>query len=85
MTGAYRSWKAMFSRCYAPRNVNYKYYGGIGIVVCDRWRKFENFYADIGDRPEGKTLDRINPYGNYEPSNCRWATVSEQNLNKRKQ
>ena len=79
-TGTYNSWTAMKCRCSNPSN---KYYYGRGIVVCERWNKFENFYADMGDRPEGASIDRINNDGNYEPNNCRWATHSQQMKNRR--
>lgn len=82
-TGTYRSWFAMKARCY-KKNSNYYYcYGAIGVTVCDRWiNSFENFLADMGERPKGKTLDRFpDKKGNYEPSNCRWATPSEQMRN----
>ena len=78
MTGAYRSWAAMHNRCKSD-----PYY--TNRTVCDRWSGkdgFANFYADMGDRPDGLTIERINNEGNYEPSNCKWATWSEQNLNK---
>lgn len=80
-TPAYKSWSGMMSRCYVPTNGSFLRYGGRGISVCERWRGPEgpaNFYADMGERPEGMTLDRIDPDGNYEPSNCRWVTPSEQ-------
>lgn len=79
----YRSWRAMRVRCYDSSHENFKYYGGRGICVCDRWHVFVNFYEDMGARPKDTTLDRINPDGNYEPSNCRWATSKEQALNRR--
>lgn len=76
----------MLRRCYNPNADNYKWYGGRGVQVCDRWRKsFMAFYKDMGSKPTQKhTLDRIDPYGNYEPSNCRWATPKQQANNTRK-
>ncbi len=80
----YPAWLMMKDRCNNPNNSRYKYYGGKGIIVCDRWaNSFQNFIADMGDRPDGKTLDRVNGNGNYELSNCRWATHSEQGLNRK--
>ncbi len=74
----------MKDRCLNSRNKRYEDYGGRGITVCERWLRFENFYEDMGDRPDGKSLDRYpDPNGNYEPSNCRWATPKEQQLNRR--
>jgi hypothetical protein len=80
----YRCWQDMKQRCYNTNAQQYKNYGQRGIVVCDRWLAgFEFFFEDMGERPEGMSLDRINTNGNYEPSNCRWATLLEQNNNKR--
>jgi len=83
----YNSWNQMKGRCYNPNLKEYKHYGGRGITVCDRWiNSFENFFADMGKKPTPKhTLDRYpnNESGNYEPSNCRWATWEQQNRNKR--
>lgn len=80
----YISWIGMRNRCQRPRDIAYKYYGARGITVCDRWQSFENFYADMGKRPKGLSLDRINSAGNYEPTNCRWATSKQQHENRRK-
>jgi hypothetical protein len=73
----------MRERCANTKGANYKNYGGRGIRVCKRWALFENFLADMGERPEGLTLDRIDNEGNYEPSNCRWATYAQQLTNRR--
>jgi hypothetical protein len=81
-TPTYWSWNSMRSRCRDPKNASYPYYGGRGITVCERWAEFENFLADMGARPGGMTLDRINGDGNYEPGNVRWATKAQQSENR---
>ena len=79
----YRSWRSMKCRCLYPSSANYRFYGGIGITFCDRWSNYANFLADMGLRPTETTLDRIDGTLGYEPGNCRWATRSEQNYNRR--
>lgn len=79
----YRAWESMLGRCERPSAGGYEFYGGRGIAVCERWHKFENFLADMGERPDGMTLDREESNGNYEPGNCRWATRKVQNRNRR--
>jgi hypothetical protein len=82
-TPTHTTWCAIKARC---ANKNDPYYGGRGIKVCKRWEKFKNFLADMGERPSWATggIDRIDPDGNYTPSNCRWATAKQQRNNQRK-
>lgn len=83
-TPEHRAWKALRGRCNNPNDPAYANYGGRGIRVCERWNSFDNFLADMGLKPTPKhSIDRIDNNGNYEPGNCRWATDSQQNKNKR--
>jgi hypothetical protein len=79
----YYSWQSMRARCLNSAHPNFPKYGGRGILVCTRWNRFEDFLADMGERPIGTSLDRINNDGNYEPGNCRWATKKQQQNNRR--
>lgn len=76
-------WASMKQRCLNPKGKRYADYGGRGIVICEKWMLFENFLADMGPRPKGTSLDRINNDGNYEASNCKWSTAKEQIDNRR--
>lgn len=80
----YRSWDAMIQRCQNPNHNRFKWYGAKGIKVCARWRVFENFLADMGERPDGMTIDRQDETKDYEPGNCVWATQKEQQRGKRR-
>lgn len=81
---AYRSYRAMLARCTDNKHPEFSHYGGRGILICDRWKSgFAAFLADMGERPQGTTLDRIDVDGMYEPSNCRWATIADQANGKR--
>lgn len=79
----YNIWAEMVQRCTNPKSRSWPHYGGRGVTLCDRWRKFENFWEDMGDRPQGKSLDRIDNNGGYSPGNCRWADTHTQTRNKR--
>lgn len=85
-TRLYRIWKGMISRCYQKSSTDYKWYGEKGVEVCEEWKKFINFkdWAVEHGYSDSLTIDRINPYGNYNPKNCRWCKTAEQNKNRRR-
>jgi len=84
ITRTYRKWDSMIARCHRPSHPAFKYYGGRGITVCDKWRNdFSAFLADMGEAPPGLWLDRIDNAKGYEPGNCRWVTPSESARNRR--
>lgn len=83
-TSTYGIWRGMKQRCLNKNSGEYVNYGGRGISVCDRWLVFDNFLADMGERPEGHHIDRINNDGNYEPANCRWVTPKQNQRHTRK-
>lgn len=79
----YQCWQNMRARCRNHRHPSYERYGGRGITVCDRWAKFYNFLADMGEKPDGLSIERLDNNGNYTPKNCKWGTIYEQSNNKR--
>lgn len=83
-TRTYTAWCDAKSRCYNTNDIGYKYYGGRGIKICERWWKFSDFLKDMGECPDGLSLERVNNNGNYEPGNCKWATQKEQCNNNRR-
>jgi hypothetical protein len=80
-TPTYQSWQAMKQRCLNPKHAHYSNYGGRGITICPEWMVYANFLADMGERPEGHSLDREKSSEGYSPDNCKWATRTEQNRN----
>ena len=79
----YFVWRNMKQRCLNPNTLDFSYYGGRGIKVCERWMKYENFFADMGEPPTGKQLDRVDNDKNYEPDNCKWVTRKQNCRNRR--
>jgi len=83
LTRTYRIWGCMRGRCRYKTHKSYKNYGGRGIIICDRWLSFEKFYADMGECPDGYSIERLDVNGNYEPNNCKWIPLKDQQKNKR--
>lgn len=81
--GSYNTWRAMMRRCYNPQDKDFVRYGKRGIAVCQKWHDYQNFVSDMGEPKGEQTLDRIDPYGDYTPENCRWADITTQNRNVR--
>lgn len=80
----YQTWKGIKQRCYNKNSPSYQYYGAKGIKMCDRWKnEFYNFVEDMGQRPNGHTIDRIDNNGNYEPNNCKWSNATEQGIHRK--
>jgi len=75
----YTTWRAMIQRCCDKKHPSYENYGGAGVCVVERWRKFENFLQDMGERPANKTIGRLTPFSDYGPGECSWQTASQQN------
>lgn len=80
---SYNTWRAMMRRCYNPKDKDFYKYGAVGITVYDQWHNYSVFAKEVGEPIGNQTLDRINPYGNYTPENCRWASITTQNRNLR--
>lgn len=78
---SYNTWRAMMRRCYKPHDKDYARYGAVGVTVCPQWHDYKQFAADMGEPSGDETLDRIDPYGNYTPENCRWADLPTQARN----